>query len=212
MPAPEKSRYDPSMRKLLSSWFMVMMMLAALAAVGVMLSGQTLNSAAARTGPQASIPAPSSGSTAEGVQVLYVGFTPPTGVAPNIVHAIDQAEQEVLVQAYGFTHNAIAQALVRAHRRGVTVQVLLDQKSDSTNRYVMGLFQEAGVSVRLDGAHAIAHNKVMVIDARVLVTGSFNFTNSAETRNAENVLILRGDSLAKTYRDNWQQHWAHARP
>jgi len=149
-----------------------------------------------------------SGVTAE---VLGVYFTPPAGAAQAIVLAVDASRQEVLVQAYGFTHNAIAQSLLRAHRRGVTVHVLLDQKSDSTNRYVMGLFQDAGVSVRLDGAHAIAHNKVMVIDQDVVITGSFNFTNSAETRNAENFLILKSEDLAKTYKTQWELHWAHSR-
>ena len=92
------------------------------------------------------------------------------------------------------------------------VQVLLDAKSESTNQYVLALFKEQGVTVRHDGAHAIAHNKVIVIDSQVVVTGSFNFTNSAETRNAENLLILSGASLAQAYRENWLSHWAHARP
>jgi phosphatidylserine/phosphatidylglycerophosphate/cardiolipin synthase-like enzyme len=158
---------------------------------------------------EAANPSAVNGST---VQVLYVGFTPPVGVAQHIVQAIDQARKEVLVQAYGFTHNAIAQAVVRAHQRGLKVGVLLDEKSDSTNRYVTGLFRAEGLSMRLDGSHAIAHNKVIVIDGEVLVTGSFNFTNSAETRNAENLLILRGAALAQAYRDNFLQHWAHGRP
>ena len=164
----------------------------------------------ARTDPPAV--APSMVKAGDSVQVLYLGFTPPVGVAKNIVQAIDQAKQEVLVQAYGFTHNAIAQAVVRAHQRGAKVQVLLDAKSESTNQYVLTLFKEQGVTVRHDGAHAIAHNKVIVIDSQVVVTGSFNFTNSAETRNAENLLILSGVSLAQAYRENWLSHWAHARP
>jgi phosphatidylserine/phosphatidylglycerophosphate/cardiolipin synthase-like enzyme len=144
-------------------------------------------------------------------QVLYVGFTPPAGVSHQLVSHIDQARSEVLVQAYGFTHNAIAQALVRAHQRGVKVHVILDEKSDSTNRYVISLLRTAGVPLFSDGAHAIAHNKVMVMDGQVVVTGSFNFTNSAETRNAENLLILRSPQLAQSYRQNWLQHQQHAR-
>lgn len=200
-----------AMRKPLTPWILALLLLTALGGLSALLGGQTLSLAAGRPPPAAAANALGQAPAADGVQVLYVGFTPPQGVAQNIVKAIDQAQSEVLVQAYGFTHNAIAQAVVRAHRRGLTVHVLLDQKSESTNRYVIGLFQEAGVSMRMDGAHAIAHNKVIVIDAQVVVTGSFNFTNSAETRNAENVLILRGEGLAKTYRDNWQQHWSHAR-
>ncbi len=200
------------MRKPLSPWILALLVLVALGGLSALLGGQTLSLAAGRPDPAPASRTSGPPPPVDAVQVLYVGFTPPQGVAQNIVKAIDQAQSEVLVQAYGFTHNAIAQAVVRAHRRGLTVHVMLDQKSESTNRYVIGLFQEAGVSMRMDGAHAIAHNKVIVIDAQVLVTGSFNFTNSAETRNAENVLILRGDALAQAYRDNWRQHWAHARP
>jgi phosphatidylserine/phosphatidylglycerophosphate/cardiolipin synthase-like enzyme len=87
----------------------------------------------------------------------------------------------------------------------------LDEKSDSTNRYVISLLRTAGVPLFSDGAHAIAHNKVMVMDGQVVVTGSFNFTNSAETRNAENLLILRSPQLAQSYRQNWLQHQQHAR-
>ena len=142
-------------------------------------------------------------------EVLGVYFTPPANAAAAIVKAIDDSEREVLVQAYGFTHNAIAQALVRAHQRGVTVRVLLDQKSDTSNRYVIGVLTDAQIELREDGKHAIAHNKVMVIDQTIVITGSFNFTNSAATRNAENFLMLKSADLAERYRLQWQNHWVH---
>ncbi len=144
------------------------------------------------------------------VEVLGVYFTPPAGAANAIVKAIDASQREVLVQAYGFTHNAIAQALLRAHGRGVSVRVLLDHKSDHTNRYVIDLLNQGRVSLREDGKHAISHNKVMVIDESVVITGSFNFTNSAETRNAENFLILKSVDLASQYKMQWQSHWGHS--
>jgi phosphatidylserine/phosphatidylglycerophosphate/cardiolipin synthase-like enzyme len=146
------------------------------------------------------------GSNAE---VLGVYFTPPGDVAAAIVKAIDASEHEVLVQAYGFTHNGMAQALVRAHQRGVEVRVLLDKKSESSNRYVIAVLSHADIDVRHDGKHAIAHNKVMLIDRTIVITGSFNFTNSAATRNAENLLVLKSADLAETYRLQWQNHWAH---
>lgn len=142
-------------------------------------------------------------------EVLGVYFTPPANAAAAIVKAIDDSEREVLVQAYGFTHNAIAQALIRAHQRGVEVRVLLDRKSQSSNRYVMEVLSDAQIELRQDGKHAIAHNKVMVIDRTIVITGSFNFTNSASTRNAENFLVLRSADLAEKYSQQWQHHWAH---
>jgi phosphatidylserine/phosphatidylglycerophosphate/cardiolipin synthase-like enzyme len=143
------------------------------------------------------------------VEVLGVYFTPPANAVAAIIKAIDASEREVLVQAYGFTHNGIAQALVRAHQRGVLVRVLLDKKSASSNRFVIGLLENAQIEVRQDGKHVIAHNKVMVIDQEVVITGSFNFTNSAATRNAENFLILKSEDLAQQYRLQWKNHWAH---
>lgn len=142
-------------------------------------------------------------------EVMGVYFSPPNDAAAAVVRAIDASEHEVLVQAYGFTHNGMAQALVRAHQRGVKVRVLLDQKSQSSNRYVIGILTDADIALRQDGKHAIAHNKVMVIDRTLVITGSFNFTNSAATRNAENLLVLKSADLAETYRLQWQNHWAH---
>ena len=147
---------------------------------------------------------------AQTVQVLGVYFSPPAGSAQAIVRAIDESRHEILVQAYSFTHNAIAQALARAQARGVSVKVLLDQKSDSGNHYVIGILNQANIEMREDGKHAIAHNKVMVIDDEVVITGSFNFTNSAETRNAENFLILKSADLAHEYNLQWQLHWGHS--
>ena len=142
-------------------------------------------------------------------EVLGVYFTPPANAAAAIIQSIDASQTEVLVQAYGFTHNAIAQALVRAHARGVVVRVLLDQKSQTSNRYVIDVLTQAQIELRQDGKHAIAHNKVMVIDQHIVITGSFNFTNSAATRNAENFLVLKSADLADKYRAQWQSHWAH---
>jgi phosphatidylserine/phosphatidylglycerophosphate/cardiolipin synthase-like enzyme len=144
-------------------------------------------------------------------EVVGIYFTPPSDVAAAVIEVIDNSKSEVLVQAYGFTHNGIAQALLRAHARGVQVKVLLDAKTDSTNRYVTELLQAQQIPLRLDGGHAIAHNKVIVVDAELVITGSFNFTNSAQTRNAENLLVLKSSGLADSYKANWQTHWNHSR-
>ena len=144
-------------------------------------------------------------------EVVGIYFTPPSDVAAAVIEVIDQGQSEVLVQAYGFTHNGIAQALVRAHTRGVKVKVLLDAKTDATNRFVTDLLVSQQIPLRLDAGHAIAHNKVIVVDGELVITGSFNFTNSAQTRNAENLLVLKSTELADSYKSNWQNHWNHSR-
>jgi phosphatidylserine/phosphatidylglycerophosphate/cardiolipin synthase-like enzyme len=71
------------------------------------------------------------------------------------------------------------------------------------------VLSEAQIELREDGKHAIAHNKVMVIDQSIVITGSSNFTNAAATQNAENLLVLWSTDLADQYRAQWLNHWAH---
>lgn len=122
-----------------------------------------------------------------------------------LVAAIQGARKSIHVQAYGLTNKAIAAALVDAHARGVAVLVLVD-KSQVSEKYTSARFlSNAGISVKVDRKPAIAHNKVMIFDESAVFTGSFNFTTSAETRNAENGLLLSGDQkLANAYLANWQ--------
>lgn len=65
----------------------------------------------------------------------------------------------------------------------------------------------ANVSVRIDKVAGIAHNKVIIIDEQKVITGSFNFTNAADKRNAENVIIINNKSVAKEYLNNWQDRY-----
>ncbi len=149
---------------------------------------------------------------------VEVAFTPGQDVAGMVTDAIRQAKRQVLVQAFSFTHEGIARALIDAHRRGVEVKVIADrEQTERMERGKIGSIAAAGVPVWLDGEHQSAHNKVMVIDAGLptaaLVTGSFNFTNAAQYKNAENLLVMRGnEKLIQLYRDNWAAHLAHAKP
>ena len=116
----------------------------------------------------------------------------------------------MFVQAFSFTSQPIAQALVDAHRRGAQVEVVLDDGQRTAQGSKAGFVAQAGVPVLFDGAHAIAHNKVMVIDGETVITGSFNFTESAEERNAENLVVLRDKGLVERYERNWQKHREHS--
>lgn len=143
-----------------------------------------------------------------------VCFTPGEDCTGMLVTEIATARREILVQAYGFTNPAIAQALADARRREVAVSVILDggalgQKAGSA---VAQQLAAAGIHILVDGDHAIAHNKVMVIDGSTVVTGSFNFTRSAQSRNAENLVILHDETLAGRYAANWHRHADHSPP
>ncbi len=139
-------------------------------------------------------------------------FSPKGGCTDAVVREIKNARREVLVLAYSFTSQPIAQALVDAKLRGLHVEIILDASNEKEEHTDLPFFVEQGLAPLIDPTHAIAHNKVMVIDRRTLITGSFNFTHQAEIENAENLLILKGHSeLVAAYRANIATHKAHAR-
>ena len=142
--------------------------------------------------------------------IWSVCFSPKGGCTEAIVKELDNAKTSILVQAYSFTSAPIAKALVAAHERGVKVKIILD-KSNLTAQYTSGPYvAKAGIPVKIDSAHEIAHNKIMIIDGETVITGSFNFTKNAEDNNAENLLIIRDKALAGKYTRNWQDHEAHS--
>ena len=139
-----------------------------------------------------------------------VYFSPNHGATKAVVDALDGAMSTVLVQAYSFTSAPIAKALVEAHDRGVDVQVILDRKETGSKYSSADFLAHAGITPLIDGRHAIAHNKVVVIDGLVVITGSFNFTTAAERQNAENLLVIHNRALAARYTENWRSHAAHS--
>lgn len=142
-----------------------------------------------------------------------VYFSPRGGATEAIVTEIGRARQEILVQAYSFTSKPIAKALLEARKRGVKIEAVLD-KSNATAKYTAATFlANAGIPVLIDAEHAIAHNKIMIIDRSVLITGSFNFTTAAENKNAENLLVIKGNQkLIDQYIRNYEDHRGHSTP
>jgi len=144
---------------------------------------------------------------------IHPYFSPKGGCTEAVVNELNGAKKSVLVQAYSFTSAPIAKALVDAHKRGVDVQVILD-KSNLRDRYTAATFlANEGIPTFIDPVHAIAHNKVMIIDGSTIITGSFNFTKAAETSNAENLLVIsNAPELAQRYTENWKEHQGHSKP
>lgn len=139
-----------------------------------------------------------------------IHFSPNGGATENIVNAINGASKSIYVQAYSFTSAPIGMALVNAHNRGVHVEVILD-KSDVTGKgSVLPMLKGHGIPTFIDDKHAIAHNKIIIIDQVTVFTGSFNFTNAAEHSNAENSIRLTDAKIAAVYQQNWNAHRGHS--
>ena len=141
---------------------------------------------------------------------VHVYFSPNGGCTHAIIETISKSKSEILVQAYIFTSEPIAKALLGAHKRGVKVFVILDKNQKKNGYSSAAFFSNQGIPAYIDSTHARAHDKVMIIDQETVITGSFNFSKSAETQNSENVLIIKSSELASLYRENWMKHKAHS--
>ncbi|MEW6514078.1 MAG: phospholipase D family protein [Pseudomonadota bacterium] len=149
------------------------------------------------------------------VEVL---FTPWDDAEGALLREIGDARHSIRVQAFLITSRNITRALIAAHERGIAVRVLADREmvAKGENSRVPDL-HSSGIEVRLETRYASAHNKILLIDVEgkhpVIITGSYNFTFSAQARNAENLLILRDNpALARVYLANWERHRDDAQP
>lgn len=149
---------------------------------------------------------------------VEAAFTPWDDAEGALLRAIRGARHSIHVQAYVLTSRSIARALMEAHGRGVKVELLADreQLEKGENSQIPQL-HGMGIPVWLEVRYAAAHNKILLVDAEgnepVVATGSYNFSYSAQARNAENLLLLRGNRpLAAAYLENWRRHRDQAVP
>ena len=142
---------------------------------------------------------------------LHLAITLPAA----IVNAIRDAKRTVRVQCFNFTNRTIGRALQDAHRRRIEITVLADQQQfEKGGAFILRDLKHAGITIKLDGSHTAAHNKVILIDDEganpKIITGSFNFTQAAQKSNAENVVFIHDNkALTTAFRENWKRHWQH---
>lgn len=144
--------------------------------------------------------------------MLQVRFSPHGDCEQWVVEHIGQAKQEILVQAYYFTSQPIADALIQAHEQNVVVRVLADKTQKTHKRTQIHYMMAAGIPVQIDYMPGCAHNKIIIIDDDRVLTGSYNWTASAERRNAENLLLIKNRKINQRYREEWLKRATKASP
>ena len=173
-------------------------------AVGLILSCRLLSSPSSAPSTQpAGAPQPS----------ITVLFTPGDDCIQAIVDELDAARRSVHVQAYVLTSDPIGRALIAAKKRGLDVRVIFGSGSARGEGSEAERLLAEKVIVLVDGFHRYAHNKIMIIDRSVVITGSFNFSEKAQEENAENMLIIKGHpDVARRFNQNWAVHAKHSLP
>jgi phosphatidylserine/phosphatidylglycerophosphate/cardiolipin synthase-like enzyme len=145
-----------------------------------------------------------------GTQV-EVFFSPDDGTIERLITLVQNAQDEVLFMAYSFTDDDLALAMIEAVNSGINVAGVMDKSQALGNiggEY--GDLLENGIDVRLDSNPYSMHHKVILIDDQIIITGSYNFSNSAKTHNDENTLILHSSEIAQRYREEFERVWMMA--
>lgn len=128
---------------------------------------------------------------------LEVYFSPDDGTAAHLIDLLGRAQESIFFLAFSFTSDALASAMLERAEAGVTVAGIFEETqyfSNTGTEYER--FRSAGLDVRLDGNPRNLHHKVIIIDGRIVVTGSYNFSSNAENRNDENTLVIHNPDIA----------------
>jgi phosphatidylserine/phosphatidylglycerophosphate/cardiolipin synthase-like enzyme len=142
-----------------------------------------------------------------------VGFGPEGGAEALVVKSINSAKVSIRLAAFAFSSPVIVHALVAAKQRGVDIQIVVDQKHNveddekRVGRNALNSMVGANISVRTNSDYRLHHDKFIIVDARHVQTGSFNYASSAN-RNSENVLVVWNDPvLAAKYLAHWESRF-----
>jgi len=138
------------------------------------------------------------GTTQARVEVL---FTPSTGgIESRILELLDAAQSRVYIAMFYFTSQSLAAKLVALKNKGIEVKVLADNEQVAAGgSEKITYMQNNGVNVKVDGPGQSMHHKFAVIDSAIVLTGSYNWTYSAEHQNTENMVVIHSPVIAAKY-------------
>ena len=144
---------------------------------------------------------------------IETAFSPEGGAEKLVLKVIDNSERRLKVAAYSFTSANVVSALIRAKRRGVKVEVLVDEKGNKAkaNLAAMNLLVNAEIPVKTVSRFSIHHDKYIIADGVTVQTGSFNYSAAAAKSNSENVIVIWNQAtVASDYEKHWYSRWAEA--
>ena len=145
---------------------------------------------------------PSGGSVvklSDGTQISTY-FSPINDTIPPLLKEIQSAKKSIHFMAFSFTHDRLGDAMLERFKSKVDVRGVFEKRQNDDQYSEYKDMKKAGIPVVLDKNNGTMHHKVIVIDGETVITGSYNFSKNAETRNRENLLIIKGNSeIAEAY-------------
>jgi phosphatidylserine/phosphatidylglycerophosphate/cardiolipin synthase-like enzyme len=140
-------------------------------------------------------------------------FSPDDGVLSVIAPLLRSAEESIYFLAFSFTSNELGGIVRDKAQAGLTVQGVMEEEQVKSNQGTeYDPFQQAGLDVRIDGIDGQMHHKVFIIDRKIVILGSYNFSQAAETRNDENILIIDNEAIAQEFIKEFNRIWKLTQP
>lgn len=140
---------------------------------------------------------------------ISVYFSPQDKVIHNqILPLINNAEKYIYIPAFVITHYELSNALIAAKNRNINVKIITDATSSGMTHNKISELRKAGIPLKTESFAGKMHTKSIIIDDKVVITGSMNFSNSGENKNDENCLIIEDKEIAKFYRGYFEYIWA----
>jgi phosphatidylserine/phosphatidylglycerophosphate/cardiolipin synthase-like enzyme len=145
-----------------------------------------------------------------GAANIEVYYSPEDGVAKYVLQRLKAAKTNIRFLAFSYTADDIASTMIAQKQAGLVVQGVFEKQNASGSGAEYAKLKSGGVDVLEDGNCYILHHKVIIIDERTVITGSYNFTGSAERDNDENLVIVDDPVLARAYLDEFERVYAQA--
>ena len=141
-----------------------------------------------------------------------VYFSPKGGAAKHIINWLDKSNSSVCAAIYSFTNDDISAAFIRAKQKGVNITLSMDNEQLNGQGSEYQTLKNANIPVRIDKRSGLLHNKYIIIDGKIVITGSYNWSTNAEETNRENLIILHDPALSSVYQQNCQDIWRASTP
>jgi|ERR1051326_869708 phosphatidylserine/phosphatidylglycerophosphate/cardiolipin synthase-like enzyme len=141
---------------------------------------------------------------------IEVGFSPEGTAQTLILKVINNARSSIKLSGYSFTSPVIVKSLLNAKRRGVKIEIVVDEKSNRSknSKIALRLIKDSNIEVRTTNLYAIHHDKFIITDGENLQTGSFNYSKAAAERNSENVIVVwHNKEVANKYLRHWESRF-----
>jgi len=145
-------------------------------------------------------------------QQIETYFSPNGGCAAATIKQINAATTSIDVAAYICTSSPLANAIIEARKRNIAIRIIVDRAQEAATTPAPKILKSAGMDMRTDPQEKLHHNKYVIIDRSIVITGSYNWSDNAEHNNAENLVVIHDTATAAAFAADFAKHWNHSRP